>query len=150
MNSFRHLPDGIIEINDEQFDLELFVEVEPDYSLPEGATSRFYDGSRHIIYSENNQILGESPWIDGDRYLTRIEDLNLLIKTIEEDSKYIENIKKPNPPECTKHREYPLIQELVVAMWEHFVEGKPKENTIDIVQEKRIKVKEKYSNENNL
>tara|TARA_R100001594_G_scaffold95488_2_gene129825 strand:- start:1846 stop:2298 length:453 start_codon:yes stop_codon:yes gene_type:complete len=150
MNSFRHLPDDIIEINGEQFDLELFLEVEPDYFLPEGMISRFYDGSRHILYSDNNQSLGESPWNDGDRYLTRAGDLNLLLKTIQEDVKYIENLKKAEPPKSTKEGEYPPIKDLIVAMWEHFVEGRPKEETINIVQEKRLKVKEKYSNENNL
>ena len=54
MSIFRHLPDDIIEIDGEKFDLELFLEVEPEYSIPEDAISREYDGNRHIIFTKNN------------------------------------------------------------------------------------------------
>ena len=143
MSIFRHLPDDIIEIDGEKFDLELFLEVEPEYSIPDEMISREYDGSRHMLFSKDNQMLGECPWEDGDRYLTRIPDLYLLQQTVEEDKQYVESLKAIKPP--TKEGEYPQINELVVALWEHLVEGKPKEETINIVQEKRLKVKEKYS-----
>jgi len=142
MKTFCHLPDDIIEINGEKFDLELFLEVEPEYSLPEGIVGRKYDGNTHLLYSKDNISLGESPWEDGDRYLDRVEDLNLIIQAFKEDTKYVQSLQNVSEP--TKEGEYPTIHELVVAMWEHFVEGRPAKETINIVQEKRLKVKEKY------
>ena len=144
MSKFRHLPEGVIEIDGEKFDLDLFLEVEPEYTFPDDMRLREYDGRRHIIYLKDNQIQGELPWKDGDRYLTRIADLNLLQKTIEDDVKYVQGLKKPKEPELGRESEYPHIKELIIAMWELFVEGQPKETTINIVQEKRLKVKEKY------
>tara|TARA_Y100000593_G_scaffold90859_1_gene178230 strand:- start:2122 stop:2562 length:441 start_codon:yes stop_codon:yes gene_type:complete len=145
MSIFRHLPDDIIEIDGEKFDLELFLELEPEYSIPEGFVSREYGGNKHIIFSKDNQVAGEIPWKDGERYLTRVPDLHLLQKTNEEDLKYVESFKTEPTKPLTRIDEYPHISELIVAMWEHFVEGRPAEKTINIVQEKRLKVKEKYS-----
>jgi len=142
MNTFCHLPDDIIEINGEKFELELFLEVEPEYSLPEGIIGRKYDGNKHLLYTKDNVSLGEMPWEDGERYINRVEDVNLIIQTFQEDTKYVQSLQ--NVPAPTKAGEYPTTHELVVAMWKHFVEGKPAEETIDIVQEKRLKVKEKY------
>jgi hypothetical protein len=152
MGIFRHLPDDIIEINGEKFDLELFLELEPEYYLPENTISREYEsGSHHILYSKDNQFQGEFPWINGDRYILRVADLNLLLNTIEEDNKYVRSLQKENS-EIIKDRqtEYPRTDELIVAMWEYFVEGRPAETTINIVQEKRLKVKEQFPNEDNL
>lgn len=146
MNTFRHRADGIIEINGEEFELKLFTEVEPEYSLPEGCVSRFYDGEQqqHILYTKESQSAGELPWEDGERYLTRIPDLKLMQDMIKDEEEYIASFKKSGDKEPTRVRNYPPINKLVVAMWEHFVEGRPAEETINIVQEKRLKVKEKY------
>jgi hypothetical protein len=154
MGIFRHLPNDIIEINGEQFNLELFLEIEPEYTRPKDIIAVEYNSeTRHILYSSNNQFEGEFPWKDGDRYLLRSPDLHLLKKTIEEDKEYVKQIQQQL--ELEKHKkdrttEYPHIRELIVAMWEHFVEERPAEDTINRVQEKRIKVKEKFPNENNL
>jgi len=143
MNTFWHSPDDVIEINGEQFDLEIFLEVEPEYSLPEGVVSRKYDGTKHLLYTKDNVSLGEMPWEDGERYINRVSDLNLMIQTMEDDNKYVQTLRNAQP--LTKETEYPCTHELIIAMWKHFVEGKPAEETINIVQEKRLKVKEKYS-----
>jgi len=149
MNIFRHLTNNIIQIDNESFDLDLFLEIEPEYSLPEDVTYREYIPKKHhMMHSSNSQFSGEFPWEDGDRYLTRIPDLHLLQKTLEEDAKYVNQIKKEAEKglkKKTRIAEYPQISELIVALWEYLVEEKPKEETIDIVQEKRLKVKEKYS-----
>ena len=85
MNTFWHSPDDVIEINGEQFDLEIFLEIEPEYSLPEGVVSRKYDGNKHLLYTKDNVSLGEMPWEDGERYINRVSDLNLMIQTMEDD-----------------------------------------------------------------
>jgi len=144
MSIFRHLPDNIIEIDGEKFDLDLFLELEPEYSIPKGFISREYDGERHILYSKDNQTLGECPWEDGERYLTRIPDLHLLQKTIIDDLNYIESLKNNDDTQQMSKNDINknmLVKEMVFSMWEHFVEGKSKEETINKVQEK-LKVKE--------
>ena len=52
MGIFRHLPNDIIEINGEQFDLELFLEIEPEYTIPKDINfCRIRFGkSSHIIF----------------------------------------------------------------------------------------------------
>ena len=89
MNTFRHTPDNVIEINGEQFDLELFLEVEPEYSLPDGCVSRLYNEEQHILYTTESQTAGELPWADGKRYLTRIPDLRLMQEMINDEKEYI-------------------------------------------------------------
>lgn len=152
MSSFRHLSTNTIQINGESFDLNLFLEIEPEYSLPEGATYREYVPKKHhILHINNNQTSGEFPWAEGDRYLNRIPDLHLLQKNIKEDEAYVEQIKREhNKKEKNRKTEYPSTHDLIIAMWEHFVEGKPAKNNINIIQEQRLKVKEKFPNENNL
>ena len=140
---FRHLRDDIIEINGEKFDLDIFLEVEPEYSLPEGIVSQTYDGKTHILYTDTGQHQGQSPWKDGDRYLTRNCDLHLLLNMFKEDKRVVEEARVEQPI-VTRRNKYPSEKELIVAMWEHFVEGRPAEETINIVQQKRLEVKEKY------
>ena len=143
MNTFYHSPDDVIEINGEKFDLDLFLQVEPEYSLPEGFHSRLYDQNRHILYSSKKQIAGDTPWVDGERYLGRAGDLNLVKQVQKEEEDYINSLAIPKS-KPSRESEYPSIHDLVIAMWEHFVENKPAEETINIVQDKRLKVKEKY------
>ncbi len=102
MSNFRHTPDNLIEINGEQFDLEIFLEVEPEYSLPEECVSRYYDGATHIIHTKNSQFAGELPWKDGERYINRVPDLHLMLETLENDKQYIEALKKQKPKEPTR------------------------------------------------
>ena len=62
---------------------------------------------------------------------------------INDEKEYIESFKE-RKSEPTREQKYPQINDLIVAMWEHYVEGRPAEETINIVQERRLKVKEKY------
>ena len=114
MNTFCHLPDDIIEINGEKFDLELFLEVEPEYSLPEGMVGRKYDENKHILHSSDSSFVGELPWEDGERYVTRSPDLKLLIDTIEEDNKFVDSLR--DVAQLTKEGEYPRMYVLVIAL----------------------------------
>lgn len=41
-----------------------------------------------------------------------------------------------------REKEYPPIEDLIVALWEHIVEGDPTEK--DLLQAKRLLVKHKY------
>lgn len=144
MGTFRHTADNIIEIDGEEFELDLFLEVEPEYTLPEECVSRYYDGEQHILRTNSTQFAGGLPWIDGERYITRVPDLYLLIEIAEQDEQYVQLLKKDKPEEPKRIDRYPHTDTLIVAMWEHFVEGRPAEKTINIVQEQRLNVKEQF------
>ena len=58
MGTFRHTADNIIEIDGEEFELDLFLEVEPEYTLPEECVSRYYDGEQHILRTNSTQFAG--------------------------------------------------------------------------------------------
>ncbi len=64
-----------VNINGKEFDLELFLAVEPDYEYKSGWT-RIYDGKKkNILTNGKLSVDGPIPWEDGERYLTRASDL---------------------------------------------------------------------------
>ena len=99
MSFFSQLHDKVT-INGESFDLKEFMKIEPNYSLPDGAIGVVYrPGERKYYIMEDNYQVNETPkWMDGDRYINRINDLKILIEDeiIENDirKKEIQNIKK--------------------------------------------------------
>lgn len=70
---FRHHPDQIIYINNLQFSLDFFKQLEPNYLLPEGILSREYLPDKyHKLFDERGQWAGEIPWREGDIYLAKV------------------------------------------------------------------------------
>ena len=69
-----------------------FIKIEPNYSLPDGAVGVVYrPGDRKYYIMKDNYQVNEVPkWMDGDRYINRINDLKILI----EDSILENNIRK--------------------------------------------------------
>ena len=145
-----------IFIDGERFSIDLFRMVEPDYesvgfrvyipeSNPPGLTV-----PKHIIVKDGNQIPGPLPWEDGDRYLGHSTHL----RHLQEQQNLDEEIRSHEvektlfdslPYDEKRRREYPPIEDLVVAMWEQQVESKSKR--ILEIQLKRKEVKEKYPKE---
>ena len=67
-----------MNINGEEFDLELFLSVEPEYTKKDGWI-RIYDGIKKNILTNGKITTNEGvPWEDGERYLTRVSDLMYL------------------------------------------------------------------------
>ena len=67
-----------VNINGEEFDLELFLSVEPEYTKKDGWI-RIYDGIKKNILTNGKITINENiPWEDGERYLTRVSDLMYL------------------------------------------------------------------------
>ena len=78
MTVFRHHSDGLIYLGDDCYPLLWFVQQEPAYTLPAGAIAReYFPGMRHSLYSKDSQWGGELPWIEGDDYLSRVEQYQL-------------------------------------------------------------------------
>jgi hypothetical protein len=86
------------------------------------------------------------PWSDGDRYIQRKKDFDILMSLIsKEDSEINLEVDSIKDPKFCRENEFPNISELIVALWEHLVEKKSHtESKIKEIQEKRILVKNKY------
>ena len=129
MGEFEHLPSGIIKIDGHEFSLEVFLSIEPEYTLPEGAISRVYNSnSHHRIFTKNSQYSGELPWEDGERYVNRVFDLKLYEDDLKEDAKYVEEIRKSltvDNEAIKKPDKYSnKTKQMIIALWEHVVEKK--------------------------
>ena len=150
MGVFEYTSNGKIKLNDKYFDLEIFRILFPDFQVTSDTNKIVYiqDESRYVI-NQNGQVDLPIPWEEGDSY---IKNINNLIYVEEQDKidsqeskKQIEELKKENLSYREKRKnEYPPIEELVVALWEHVVENQSKKDSIDIVEEKRLSVKKKF------
>ncbi len=98
-NSFIHRGKKVI-INGESFKFELFSLLEHSYALSENETGRIYEQGRkhYIITKDNRQIPHSLNWMDGNRYIARINDLRMLLKeqTLNEnrEKERIKNLKR--------------------------------------------------------
>lgn len=137
-----------IENNNDKviIDFDIFLKLEPNYeNLPEFYNTRLYiPNVSHIITGNLIQpILKETKWEHGNRYIKRIDEFkilqNILNKEEYEDNKLIENeIFKKLPYNIKRKKEYPTIEELVIAMWEKNI------NKIVELENKRQEIKRKY------
>jgi len=97
MGTFIHNGNKIV-INGESFDYKIFSLLEPEYTLSEGEVGRVYEqGKRHYTTTGKRQIPQLLNWMDGDRYIARVNDLKMLIqdKEFEEEveNKRIKELK---------------------------------------------------------
>lgn len=67
--------DEKVNINGKEFDIELFLAVEPDYPLKKGWMRIYEPGKTHRITNGKTSMSQPKIWDDGDRYLTRASDL---------------------------------------------------------------------------
>tara|TARA_Y100000310_G_scaffold341678_1_gene441624 strand:- start:1501 stop:1932 length:432 start_codon:yes stop_codon:yes gene_type:complete len=120
---FRHNADNTIEINGAIFELDLFLEVEPDYILPDGIVAQEYIPNKHHRYYDGiSQIGADIPWVDGDRYIQRLADLKLMSQTNEEDKRYVDSFPQNQPEPDTNRNNY-TMNEIIMTIWDHLFEG---------------------------
>lgn len=151
MGSFVHHPDGYILINGERFEMHVFLAVEPDYSLPDKATGRNYEqGKYHRLTDGKTSFAGEYPWIQGDIYISRLSDFVLMRLADEQDSLDAEEAARQarfeelSPAEKRKQK-FPLLPEMVEALWLHVVEGEDLNSSgCNAIQAQRNAVRNQY------
>jgi len=145
-----------VRINGEVFDIGDFLEIAPDFKPPKSLSNIHYIPSERHTRIENG-IPRNHPtiWDEGDYYISRLNDLKRFINYQESL-----NIKKPEPHtknkpdkkinpddpyDINRKKEYPEIEELVVALWEHIVEGRNlADSEIEILENIRSAVKSRY------
>ncbi len=149
MGFFSHRSDNKIVINDELFSLELFQKVFPEYSLPPGMERRKYTQGEHHYVSDGVSVFHqEVPWHLGDKILSKLTDL-ISVRSLWEKHKKEEDIEaeklqfKQQPYQEKRKSEYPPINDLIVALWEHIIEERPPVK-IKEIQELRKEIKKKY------
>ena len=97
---FRHHPDHIIYLNNLQIPLDFFKQLEPNYSLPDGILSREYLPDKyHRLFNEEGQWGGEFPWIEGAKYIARLQEYKIAWEAYQNSLKpiIIEQPIKPDP-----------------------------------------------------
>ena len=74
--SKKFIQDGEkVNINGREFDLELFLAIEPDYPLMDGWKRIYEPEVTHKLTNGKTSMAQPRSWDDGDRYLTRVSDL---------------------------------------------------------------------------
>jgi hypothetical protein len=117
-----------IIINGDDFDLEDFLEVVPDYNTTDSLRSVHYiPGKKHTI--DIDGVITPKPviWNLGDFYISKHNDLKLYIshKNILEEETEQKKEKKTSPDnsyDVNRKIEYPTTDELIVALWEGLIE----------------------------
>ena len=87
MGEFKHYGNTFY-INDNEFDIKVLNEFDPEYSLPKGLARHYIQGKKHFISNGKCQIPAEFPWISGDNYIKSIRELMYLSQQIELDDEY--------------------------------------------------------------
>jgi len=154
MGKFEHKQDGTIVINSVKMPLGLFLRLEPSYTLPAGAKGQTYvqGKGRHIVAKTPYRITGS--WGEGDRYISREREFAAAMLTESLEYKEARDLvakveAKRRTSQEKRKAEYPSIDELVVALWKHIVEGKSlSECGASDLQAVRESVKSKYPKEN--
>lgn len=151
MGMFIHHPDGYIIINGERFEMDVFLAVEPGYSLPAPATHRSYEqGKRHVLSNGKNAWPSAYPWVKGDIYINRLNDFILMRLADEQDtidSHEAAELARFSDLESTEKRKQkcPPVHEMVEALWRHVVEGDDLNNSgCDAIQTQRNTIRDQY------
>jgi len=145
-----------VRINGEIFSVDDFQKIAPEFKPPKSISNIHYIPSKRHTRIENG-IPKNHPvvWDEGDYYISRLSDLKIYInfketetkKKEEHDSKKPDNkkINPDDPYDTNRKKEYPTIEELVVALWEHVVEGRNlKDSEIETLENIRSAVKNRY------
>ena len=138
-----------ININDAvRLSVNEFRILEPSYEdLPAGFTVHLYRPGMLNQITGNGTITLSKEWINGDRYISRVDEFVRLRAIIDaENAENDENlrleIKKRQPWLINRKADYPHIEELIVALWETIVEGRT--DSCKAIQDRREQIKTKY------
>lgn len=129
MGTFVHHPDGYVIINGERFEMDIFLDVEPDYSLPNPAIHRSYEqGKHHVLSNGKDAWSSQFPWLQGDIYISRLNDFILMRLADEQDTldardaAFKAEFEQLSPADQRKQK-FPQVSEMIEALWRHIVEG---------------------------
>ena len=151
MGTFVHHPDGYILINSERFEMDVFLSVEPGYSLTADRTGQHYkQGVGHWETDGSSSFAVDNPWTQGDIYINRISDFQAAkaddkqADSDAEDAAARAEIDSQDPAE-QRRLKYPPIYDMIEALWRHVVEGEDLNNSgCDAIQALRDAIRTQY------
>lgn len=154
MKSFVRNPDGNFVINGTPISRTIFCAMEPSYTEMENMEYLRYteNGPRKIVCLGKHHLI-EGVWEDGERYMNRVSDYVQASAIVENDAfgneEQIRSLVEMNEtPRGKRRREYPPIEDLVIALWENLIEKKSKKDSgVEQIQKLRKAVKAKYPTE---
>lgn len=145
MKKFVHHPSGTVQVNDLMMPFDFFEMHEPDYRLPREACGQSYvPGKLRSIQLYGGRTVSQDPvWDLGDYYISRYREYKVAYSQYNWDQK--ESLADRISTEGSRREEYPSTDQLVVALWEHVVEGRKRQDAgISRLQAARTRVKKKY------
>jgi hypothetical protein len=152
-DSFIHTSSNIIVINGITVSLEALKTYDPSYTLPTGIKSvRYTHDSKtgtgyHYQHDGIRNLRANHPCPELDKYILNLQSIKEISDNLAQESKEIDElIAKVTTPYTEKRKqEYPVLDELVVALWELVVESNPNAmQKIQEIQSRRIHIKQKY------
>ncbi|HIJ11494.1 TPA: hypothetical protein HA278_05545 [Candidatus Woesearchaeota archaeon] len=149
MFEFVHNVDkNTIKINGEIFPFEKWSELIPEYEVGANVSLLYYaPNKKHYIIKNGIPISRPLQWDTGNFYISKHNDLKLYCQHSEAESRdNKQNAINPSDPyDVNRQKEYPSINELVVSLWEHIVEGKSLEDSdISRLEQIRSAVKSRF------
>jgi hypothetical protein len=153
-NTFIRDQDSNFVINGTTIPRSVFLALEPAYVEVENLSFlQYVTGGPRRVVANGKQYLIDGSWDAGERYISRCSDYVVAaaliesetIGTQEEIKKLVEDSKTPRGK---RRKEYPPLEDLVIAMWENLIEKKTKKDSgIDQIQKLRKAIKAKYPEE---
>lgn len=82
---FKHTNEDIIHIGDVVLPLDVFLDLEPSYSLPENSISRYYEpNKKHFIVTHTGLKSLSLNWGYGNNILNRVEEFRRYMEQVKE------------------------------------------------------------------
>jgi hypothetical protein len=148
---FERTESGNFTINGNIISKQIFLDLEPSYSEPEGTIFVHYQqGEGRKIRTTTKEYRVPGVWVDGDRYIQRLSHFVSVVKSDAIEQQGLEKeITEARIESMNNHDrrklEYPPLEDLVVALWENLVEKKTKKvSGVEEIQKIRNAIKNKY------
>lgn len=148
-HSFIHKADNTIRINGVKIPIEVLKIFDPNYTLPTGIKSVRYTvdptlrTGYHFQHDGSRNLRAEHPCPSLDHYIANLQSIKAIADDIKQDSIDVEQLLTPYTEK--RKKEYPGIEELVVALWELVVESDPTAmQRVQDIQSRRLHIKQKY------
>lgn len=82
---FKHTNEDVIHLNDLTIPLDVFLDLEPSYTLPENTSSRYYEPKvKHFIVTDNGLKNLPLEWGYGNNILNRVEEFENYMGQVKE------------------------------------------------------------------
>lgn len=150
-NQFTRTREGNIVIDGITISRLVFISLEPSYTEIEGLENLHYKsgGPRRVVSNGKHYVI-DGIWDDGERYLNRLQDYVLACENFASENaknqlEIEQLIEESNTPRVRRKKDYPPLEDLVVAIWENLIEKRSKKDSgVEQLQKLRKSIKAKY------